>query len=433
LRFAVMRFIDQHLGAWLCRTLALLLWICRKQIDRVEHPAPPAPETVHEILVVKFLGLGSILQATPLFAALQYRYPQARLTLLTFHANRPVADLGIGIDRVVTVDTSSLPRFLASNLSALARLWQTRFDVVINLEFFATYAALMTALLRKRFAMAFGGFANYRNHFFHDFVSYDSAQHVQQKFLNFARRLGYGGLTPPLARLRVNQPASIVAAIEKRMGVTVHGNDYCILVNINSGEMAPHRRWPVASFRNVVEQLLQRPSVCCVLIGGPQDRQPVAAFQSSLSQPDKVVNLAGRTSLRELVALMQLADLYLGNDSGPLHLAVCAGLPVLALFGPESPAVYGPPPSPRNTVLYRAEPCGPCLNVYTDKRSRCGDNICLKRIQPVDVLRLLEERYLPKQASGVISEVPCLTSLEVSETTADPLLASEEKDGCVHS
>jgi ADP-heptose:LPS heptosyltransferase len=393
-----MRFADQHVGAWLCRTVALFLWICGKRLHQVDHPVSPAPDSVREILVVKFLGLGSILQATPLLQALRRRYPRARLTLLTFRANRPLVDLGIGIDTVVTVETSSLRRFVTSNLAAVARLWQTRFDVVINLEFFATYAALVTALLRKRFAMAFGGFAPYRNRFFHDYVSYDSAQHVQQKFLNFARRLGYDGPAPPLARLRVNQPASIVAEIEQREGVPLQGNDYCVLVNINSGEMAPRRRWPVEHFRTVVEALLRQPRVRCVLIGGPQDRQTVARFQSSLSEPGKVINLAGRTSLAELVALMQLADLYLGNDSGPLHLAVCAGLPVLALFGPESPAVYGPPSSPRNTVLYRAEPCGPCLNVYTDKQSRCRDNICLKRIQPAEVLRFLKERYLPESA-----------------------------------
>jgi ADP-heptose:LPS heptosyltransferase len=91
-----------------------------------------------------------------------------------------------------------------------------------------------------------------------------------------------------------------------------------------------------------------------------------------------------------------VSDLYLGNDSGPLHFAACVGLPVLALFGPESPEVYGPPVSSRNTVLHRAEPCGPCLNVYTDKHSRCGDNICLKRIQPREVIDVLEEKYLDR-------------------------------------
>jgi len=339
------------------------------------------------------------LQATPLLQALRRRYPQARLTLLTFRANRALADLGLGIDRLVTVDTSSFWRFLTSNLAALRLLWQTRFDVVINLEFFATYAAIMTGLLRKRFAMAFGGFANYRNSFFHDFVSYDSAQHVQQKFLNFARRLGYDGPPPPLLRLGVNRPASIVAEIEQREGFALQANEFSVLVNINSGEMAPRRRWPAEHFRSVVEDLLLRPRVRCVLIGGPQDRETVGRFQAGLSEPGRVVNLAGRVSLRELVALMQLADLYLGNDSGPLHFAACVGLPVLALFGPESPAVYGPPASPRNTVLYRAEPCGPCLNVYTDKQSRCGENICLKRIQPAEVVAVLEERYLGKSAA----------------------------------
>jgi ADP-heptose:LPS heptosyltransferase len=398
LHFALMRLIDKHVGAWLCRVLALLQWAFRKHVHRVDHPVPPEPSSVREILVMKFLGLGSILQATPLFQALRRRYPEARLTLLTFRSNRSLADLDIGIDAVVTVETSGLRSFLTSNLAALFRLWRVRFDVVINLEFFATYATLITALLRKRFAIGFGGFAPYRNHFFHDFISYDSAQHVRQKFLNFARRLGYRGPTLPLVRLRVSQPALTMAEIERRERFTLQANDYCVLVNINSGEMAPRRRWPAEYFRAVVEDLVVRPGVRCVLIGGPQDRETVARFQAGLSEPGRVVNLAGRISLAELVALMQRADLYLGNDSGPLHIAVCVGLPVFALFGPESPAVYGPPAGKCNTVLYRAEPCGPCLNVYTDKQSQCRDNVCLKRIRPEQVLQILEQRYLGERS-----------------------------------
>jgi lipopolysaccharide heptosyltransferase II len=398
-----MRLVDKHLGALLCRFVALCLWLGRKHIRRVDHPTPPEPDTVRAILVIKFLGLGSILQATPLFQALRRRYPQARITLLTFQANRALEDLGIGVDAVVTVNTGSLHRFIRSNLSALWQLRGTRFDLVLNLEFFATYAALLTAFLKKRFAMGFGGFANYRDSFFHDFVSYDSAQHVQLKFLAFARRLGYSGPTPALARLSVEQPAEVVAGIEQRESFILGVNDTCLLVNINTGEMAPYRRWPVKHFKTIVEGLLHRPGLRVLLIGGPNDRAAVDAFQASLSDPQGVVNLAGRISLRELVAVMQLSDLYLGNDSGPLHFAACVGLPVLALFGPESPDIYGPPVTPRNTVLFRAEPCGPCLNVYTDKHSRCGDNVCLKRIRPEQVLEVLETKYLitgAEQTSG---------------------------------
>jgi ADP-heptose:LPS heptosyltransferase len=393
-RFTLMRVVDKSLGGLLCRVIALVFWLCRRHIRRVDHPAPPEPAGVREVLVIKFLGLGSILQATPLFAALRQLYPQARITLLTFRANRALQDLPIGVDALETVDTTRMGRFVRSNVAALWRLRRTRFDLVLNLEFFATYAALMTALVRKRFAVGFGGFANYRNSFFHDFVSYDSGLHVQDKFLGFARRLGYTGPRPPLARLRVNQPASVVAEVERREGFSLARGEYCVLVNINTGEMAPHRRWPADHFRRLVERLLGRRGVRVILIGGPGDRKHVDEFQAGLSRPGRVVNLAGRISIAELVALMEVSDLYLGNDSGPLHFAACVALPVLALFGPESPEVYGPPVAPRNTVLYRAEPCGPCLNVYTDKHSRCGDNVCLKRISPEQVLDVLETRYL---------------------------------------
>ena len=185
-----------------------------------------------------------------------------------------------------------------------------------------------------------------------------------------------------------------MAETERRLDFRLEPDDYRILVNINTGEMAPRRRWPLEHYRVVVERLMRRPGVRCLLLGGPGDRGQVDAFQASLSRPGQVVNLAGRINLRELVALMEVSDLYLGNDSGPLHFAACVGLPVLALFGPESPQVYGPPVSPRNTVLYRAEPCGPCLNIYSDKHSPCQDNICMKRIPPEQVLKALDSRYL---------------------------------------
>src|SRR5262249_15808496 len=129
-RFSLMRVLDRTVGAWLCRLLGLALWVFRRHVRRVDHPVSPAPETVREILVIKFLGLGSILQATPLFAALRRRYPQARITLLTFRANRPLRDLQIGVDSVETVDPSSLWRFLRSNIRALWRLRRTRFDLL---------------------------------------------------------------------------------------------------------------------------------------------------------------------------------------------------------------------------------------------------------------------------------------------------------------
>ena len=70
--------------------------------------------------------------------------------------------------------------------------------------------------------------------------------------------------------------------------------EYRVLVNINTGETAPRRRWPAEHFRTVVEDLSRRPGVRCILIGGPQDQKVVDGFHAGLSEPERVVNLAGR-------------------------------------------------------------------------------------------------------------------------------------------
>src|SRR5262245_2064843 len=236
-----MRVADHYLGTWLCQIIGLALRLCGKRLRRVDHPTPPEPESVREILVMKLLGMGSILQATSLFRALRLRYPSARITLLTFYSNRGLADFELGVDTVVTVNTSGFWRFVASTVVAIRQLRRLRFDLLLGLEFYSTYATLMTFLVRKRFAMGFGGFAHYRRNFYHDFVSSDSARHVQDKFCSFARRLRDTSAMPPLARLHVNDPAAVVAGIATRLEFTFDPDEYLILVNINTGEMAPRR------------------------------------------------------------------------------------------------------------------------------------------------------------------------------------------------
>ena len=130
MRFALMRLIDKHVGSFCCRILALCFWLCGRHIRAVDHPTPPAPGTVREILVVKFLGLGSILQATPLFQALRRRFPNARLTLLTFQANRGLQTFAIGVDALVTIDTAGPWRFVRTNLAALRQRLAERFSHV---------------------------------------------------------------------------------------------------------------------------------------------------------------------------------------------------------------------------------------------------------------------------------------------------------------
>ena len=101
------------------------------------------------------------------------------------------------------------------------------------------------------------------------------------------------------------------------------------------------------------------------------------------------VNLAGKISIGGLLALYEQAEGLVTNDSGPLQLALCQGLPTVSFFGPEIPVLYGPQYG-RNRVLFQHLACSPCINVHSQKKVRCvhGRPICLESI---DVQRAADE------------------------------------------
>jgi ADP-heptose:LPS heptosyltransferase len=116
----------------------------------------------------------------------------------------------------------------------------------------------------------------------------------------------------------------------------------------------------------------------------------------------RAANLAGQLSIRSLLEALGAAKLFLTVDSGPLHLAALTDTPTVALFGPETPSLYGSLGS-RIRTLYAGVYCSPCLNVYNTKTAPCnGNNICMQGIGAPDVLsasrELLRASAAPRKA-----------------------------------
>jgi ADP-heptose:LPS heptosyltransferase len=150
-------------------------------------------------------------------------------------------------------------------------------------------------------------------------------------------------------------------------------------VNPNASELCLERRWMPERFAQVVDALLdERPELLAVFVGSPSEVAFTQSVVDLCRHRGRALNLAGRLGLRELAEALREARLFLTNDSGPLHLATLTGTPTVALFGPETPSLYGPVGA-NQRVFYAGVYCSPCLNVYNAKTATCnGDNICLK-------------------------------------------------------
>jgi ADP-heptose:LPS heptosyltransferase len=116
----------------------------------------------------------------------------------------------------------------------------------------------------------------------------------------------------------------------------------------------------------------------------------------------RCVSLAGRTTMEQLIALYELSDLMVTNDSGPAQYATLTSIDVITIFGPETPAVFGAR-SPRSHILWTGIACSPCVNAFNDRQSACRDNVCMQRIS-VDAAYQLASRVLRERSERSVQD-----------------------------
>jgi heptosyltransferase II len=146
-----------------------------------------------------------------------------------------------------------------------------------------------------------------------------------------------------------------------------------ILLGLNPGaEYGPAKRWPAERFAAVVREVSRKMPNCLWLAFGNTGDRELCGYIARLAG-DRVLNLAGKTSLRELMALLKLCRVVLTNDSGPMHVAAALGTPVVVPFGSTSPELTGPglPGDPRHQLLTSAAPCSPCFRRTCPIDFRC--------------------------------------------------------------
>jgi len=367
-----MRFIDWLLGLPAC--------LCVAAIRRLRpHPARTGDDP-RRILVVKFFGLGSILLATPMVRRLRECFPRAAITILTFGENREIASRLPVFDQARLIRSNVVGAFVSDTLAAMWDIWRGRYDLILDLEFFSYYSAFLCGLNLRRRSLGFAAIKRVREWMYDDLVSYEGGEHIVDKFNQFLPAFGVAPQTgAPLLPLVVTpaEQERVAALLAPLRGKRL------IAVNINTGPLAPLRKWPLDYYQQLGETLLTDARAHLVLTGDGNDRPYVEQLARRLPA-ERVLNTAGTLNLGELFALLRSMDLFIGNDSGPAHLAEAGGAPSVILFGPETSRLYGPR-DPRSVGLMSGHFCSPCLNVYDGKRYRCRDNICLKRILPAEV------------------------------------------------
>jgi ADP-heptose:LPS heptosyltransferase len=357
-----LKALDRGAGAMLHRMLvpwrALRDWMA---------PNEPIAE-VREIAVVKFWGVGNAALLLPVLRRLRQRYPQARLTVVTLAHIAPI--YREAADRILTVRLRPFPRALIDLARVTWRLRRDRIDLALDMEQFVRTSELVLFLARARQVIAFDTPGLARATLADVRVPYDDHRHMGESFLDLARAVGVTGGRYEAGGLRARVPAPLA-----------EGGSPLVVLHPGSGDNFPGRRWPAERFGELARQLVDSGTRVAVT-GGQHERGIVDAVVAAAQRP--LFDCVGRLSLDELVALLDRADLLVSNDTGPVHLASALGTPVYALYGPNTPRLYGPL-SAGSRAFYDAPPCSPCITNFNHKTSRCLNPVCIQAI-PADAV-----------------------------------------------
>ncbi len=333
------------------------------------------PTDFKNILIIKPSSLGDIVQALPALTALRKSFPRANISWLIRPEFAPLLENHPHLDHIILFDRKFLakawfyPPAFASLISLIRRLRHARFDEVIDLQgLFRTASLAWLSGCRNRFGTATA------REFAHLFYAHSIARdrhtiHVADYYLKVVRAAGaaesVAEFVLPVAPSAAESVNKLLAAEGARVG------GYAVLI---PGATRSYKCWPLDRFAALADRISSEFGLSIVATGCAQESRLIESLGSLANVP--ITNLAGRTSLAQLVALLENAKIVVGNDTGPGHIAAALGTPLVMIFGRSNPIrlyPYGRPqcvaavePFDRGTDINNDDPKYDIKAVATD-------------------------------------------------------------------
>jgi ADP-heptose:LPS heptosyltransferase/GT2 family glycosyltransferase len=369
-----------------------------------------ARDKVRRILVQKLDHVGDFITGLPAIQRLKQRFPQAEIHVLAASASARLARLEPAIDSVIEFDffhsVSQQGRLELGDAAweALeARLKPYRFDLAVDMrkhvdtrDVLKRSGARLTAGFDRRqafpwldIALEWDGDERYlpkRTQVAEDYLAL-----AETVSLAFESERGF--VAAPAADAAIATLRALPAFADLAPGLFDRP-----IVGVHPAAGALLRQWPPEHFALLIDLIVAAFDVNVALIGAPGEARIVEATLEQTRATDRVWSLAGRTKLDELPTLLSALRLFVGNNSGPHHLAAALGAPTVGVHSAVVSAREWGPLGPKAVAVQREMSCGPC---YLDKPSACGRGIaCLTGLRPADVFRVCEQMLGPSLRYG---------------------------------
>jgi len=349
------------------------------------------PEEIRRLLVVKLDHIGDFITALPSIRRLKELFPLARITVLSAPAAQSFAAFEPAIDEFIAFEffhvKSGLGRkeVTQEDLIGLGtRLRPQRFDLAVDLR----KQPDTRDVLKHSGARYLAGYDHQAQFNFLDVALewetdrslHHKRNHVSDDLLNLVEAVGQAS--------RFHQPHLAISAeaasqaLDRLPEAARRMFDKPVAV-IHPGVGSAVKQWPLPYFAALTDLLVKRHGLNIIMIGSPDEAELAQEVLDQVTDKSAVVSLVGQTPLRELPALLANARLYVGNDSGPKHIAAAVGVPSIGIHSGVVDTMEWGPVGPSAIALRRNMACSPC---YLARQEDCPRALaCLKGLEPMIV------------------------------------------------
>ena len=342
--------------------------------------------------------LGDILFFTPALKALRFSFPSARLTVFTNKTGHEIFRNNPAVDEIIIVNNfwsnkslvnirEFVRSFNSSYFKTIREIRRHKLDMIIEVKGDFRNIIFFDVFLGARYLVGyalsgFGWMLDWE-------MDYQSGMHEIDAKLRIPELLG--------AHATDREMEIVLTADDERFATEfllahhIERNDMIAVFHIG-GTWEP-RLWPVHNFIEVGKRLRQKYRAKIILIGDNREAEKIERFLRSVPEAISLSN----ASITQTAAVIKQANVYLGNDSGPLHLARCVKTPLVGIFGPEDLWRVGP--ERYGIALQHKFACQPCGQVACDYSPNCVQSITVEEVsQSLDQLlsRFDQTRSAPR-------------------------------------
>lgn len=341
-------------------------------------------EKVKRILIIQTAFLGDVVLTIPLIMATKKAFPDAYLSVMVIPKVKEILDNNPDIDEIIVYDKKGKEHSWRSFLDLVAKVKAHHFNVAI-LPHRSLKSALLCFLARIPKRIGFTAAAG--RILYTDKVPYRQSPKIHEIDRNL-------DLLKPLG-VKDRKAAIFIDPGKEAINHTLElYNEYEIkatdlVIGINPGSVWPTKRYATEKYAALADRLIQELKASIIIIGSPADI--AIADKMARQMRGTALNLAGRTSLPQMAAIVKRFNLLVTNDSGAMHIAVAMGVPVVAVFGATTQDLGFYPYSTKDIVVEKDLPCRPC-GKHGGKSCPKKNFACMKLISVSDVYDAVKRR-----------------------------------------